>query len=143
MRPCDIPAVIDFVEGLAGAPGLARLAESCMAKDSDRLLDLAMALGRTQPKAACELLAAILDKDPMGDNGGWREAKMAELMALPLTELTRALGAWIELNASFFEQQAFPLLLGSAKVLELINARMAALAASRKAAPSKAGNALS
>ena len=143
MRPCDIPAVMDFVEGAADGAGFAGLIESYMAKDSDRLLERAKALGRSQPKAVCELLVAILDKDPMGEDDSWRKAKLAELMALPLTELTTALGAWIGLNAPFFERQVFPLCMASAEVLALVNERMRALGASPGGELSTAGSALS
>ena len=141
MRPCDIPAVIDFVDGLADTQSLAGMAGIAKADDPSRLLDLVKNMGRSQPKAACELLVAVLDKDPMGEDGTWRKAKLAELMALPLTELTTALGAWVELNRSFFGRQALPLILGSAKVWECILAEVATLAKLQEEAPSKAGNA--
>jgi hypothetical protein len=68
--------------------------------------------------AVCRLLAAILDGDPMGDDSPARQEAMArEFMGAPVTELSLAMGIWIEANAAFFAKMASPLVLGLAEVI--------------------------
>lgn len=143
IRPCDIPAVLDLVERLGKGPGLEAVAGGALGllKGEGLNSGAVKALSQFQPKAACEMLASLLDPDPMSADAGWRESKARELMTLPLSELTRAIGAWIELNSSFFGQMALPLILGCAEVLEEVNKEVARLAKGQEKAFLKAGSA--
>jgi hypothetical protein len=76
---------------------------------------------RDRPPDVCRLLAAILDPAPLGPGSGkWREAASARFMALPVSQLTAALGKWLEINGSFFARMAAPLIFGAAEFLRQI-----------------------
>jgi hypothetical protein len=92
-------------------------------EDGEAVFDLGGFLGfvKDKPLEVCRLLAAVLDPDPLGPgSAGWRESAACGFMALPVSQLTAALGKWVELNASFFARMAAPLIFGSVEFLKCL-----------------------
>jgi hypothetical protein len=88
--------------------------------DGDLKLDYnaAMAMFIKQPEKICQLLAVILDPDPLSREGALRCKESAKkFMTTPVGELGAALGGWIEVNSSFFARMVAPLLASATPVL--------------------------
>jgi hypothetical protein len=122
VRPVDIPCLMDFIALLASNDSVKNLKNILNKKDSTEKIEIdletLLGLGNTHPLAVCQLLAAILDPDPLSsESGQWRTQKAAEFMTRPISEITKALGVWLEVNASFFARQVTPLVLGIASVV--------------------------
>ncbi|MDR1039897.1 MAG: hypothetical protein LBR80_06940 [Deltaproteobacteria bacterium] len=101
VRPCDMPPLLEFVDGKEEPGG---------AFDMTNILKAAM----RKPDGVCRLLAALLDPDPLGPGSAeWRERFTARAMGLPVRELTPAIGKWIRVNASFLAETAAPVVMGA------------------------------
>jgi hypothetical protein len=136
-----MPALFLFIDQVQAISGWQKAASK---EKLEFDLGLLLALGQSQPIAVCQLLAAVLDPDPAGhQRTDWQKQKANEFYALPLTQLTQALGVWIQVNANFFARQVTPLVLGAAVVMEQVNLviqeRLALLA--QEGEPSNIGNA--
>jgi hypothetical protein len=113
-RPCDFPPLTEFLEAMDMKGVMASL--NLQTVGGDISLDKATLLGfvSKSPKEVCRLLAALLDPDPLGTgSAAWREAAALRFELSPVSEFTGALGAWLELNASFFAQQAAPVIVAA------------------------------
>jgi hypothetical protein len=122
-RPCDVPAIMEFAESVDAGELKRRL--SLKAAEGGAALDMGSFLNfaKGKPGEVCKLLAAILDPDPLGPGSAdWRAAAAARFMGLPVSQLTRALGKWMEVNASFFAEMAAPLIFGAAEFLKNVQA---------------------
>ncbi|MDR3152892.1 MAG: hypothetical protein LBW85_01135 [Deltaproteobacteria bacterium] len=131
IRPCDVPPLTEFLQEMDMWALKTRLAPG------SGPLDVAGVLGllKTRPAATCRLMAALLDPDPLGPGSeAWREEAARSYMCLPASQITEALGAWAELNASFFARAMAPLITAAVAVLAkaqmLIDAETEALRSS-------------
>ena len=120
-RPCDLPALGAFIEGI----GAESIKDSISARAAGKELEIGfgrlVGIIKEQPGAVCDLLASIFDPDPMGPlSREWRREKSAFFQTMPVSEITAAFGKWIEVNAPFLAKQAAPIVLGAARVLELV-----------------------
>jgi hypothetical protein len=121
-----MPALMDFIAQLSSETGAESFKDIFPTKRADGTLNLEikslLGFGSSQPKAVCQLLAAVLDPDPINQDRVLRQAqRVDEFMTLPVSQVTNALGKWIEVNASFFARQVTPLVLGVAAVVEQVS----------------------
>jgi hypothetical protein len=125
-RPGDIAVWGCFAETLKGG-GLMDALKTTLAGDELNIdFKQALPLLKSQPAKLCELLAALLDPRPQ-DPGAktWREQRARDFMAAPISEVTRAYAAWIEVNSAFFADTMAPLVAAAAMVMDRVNTILA------------------
>jgi hypothetical protein len=125
VRPCDLPALADFIDGLK----VQTLKDTITAKVINKELEINFGqfinIIKEQPEAVCKLLAAILDPEPLTSQSvNWQKDKTIYFQKLPISELTKVFGEWIKINAPFFAKQATPIVLAIAQVMALIRVQI-------------------
>ena len=131
-RPCDIEVWGRFIEAFKEEGLLNSIKASVMNRELNLDFKQSIELVKRQPGKACDLLAALLNPDPVGAEAEiWQKEKSSKFYGLPIHELTGALGKWIEVNVYFFGQMAAPLLMSAVKVLIEINKQIEQLTASK------------
>lgn len=112
IRPRDLIAVKEFMAAMEDGP----------AKETDKTLDgtsflseipqKAMELWISKPEAICKLLAIILDPDPGNPESDFVEKHTKAFYKLPISELNKALEAWMKVNSFFLADMLTPLISG-------------------------------
>jgi hypothetical protein len=117
-RACDLPELAVFIESLNAKTIKDIVTVKLTNKELDFDYRQIVNIVKKQPESLCTLLAAIFDLAPFGNSSSqWRKDKIKEFMVLPISELTRAFGLWLEVNASFFGAQVAPILIGATAIL--------------------------
>jgi hypothetical protein len=71
----------------------------------------------TKPEDICQLLAEVLNPNPGDIESDWVEKKSKEFYQLPISELNKAIEAWMKLNAFFLAEMMTPLINGITYVI--------------------------